>query len=618
MPFARLFILIGFIFLIPSGNSRAESDPAVSSPSSGGSPSEKAAAQHYVLQTSAPDHDDLAKTFRGVSLLQKLIDEPPDERIGLERRLAEDLVEARRVMQSQGYYDGVASGTIIETDPLTVDVRFEPGPRYTLGDSVIRTGSGDSPASGDDGKEGSGLPRHLGDVGLKTGSPAVAEEVLAAVDRVRDAFRNNGYPFVRIASSRYVLYRDRHILTSEITVDPGDFVRMGDVRIEGDPPVWDRYFEAQRNWRMGRPWDQSRADDYRTALGQGGLFQSVTVKPAEKDGADGNRAVVLETEMASPRTVSGSLRYDSEFGIGVQGGWENRNLTGRGDRLRLEAPIWSDSQRLTANYRLPFFPDARRNLLAEAEAANDHFDAYDQRSIQTGLGLERRLARSWWFNSWVRSEIGRQRDPDKDWVSFYLLGFPQTLTFDNSDDPLNATKGGKASLTLTPYAGSYNQSFTALKTRLDGVWYQSLADGDTLILASRAAVGSLTGVGTDDVPASVRFYSGGGGSVRGYDYQSIGPRDARKNPLGGSSFTEVGLETRWRWNEDWGMAAFIDGGSVLTDRLPRLGKDMRWGAGLGARMYTMIGPVRIDVATPLNPRPGDGKFFLYISIGQSF
>ena len=614
MYFVRLILFFGLVFLVSSGSGVAESGPA-----DGESRNEESATRRYVLQTNAPDHDDLAEAFRGVSLLQRLIGEPPDERIGLERRLAEDLVEAGRVMQSQGYYDGVASGKIVEGDPLTVEVSFAPGERYTLGDSAILFESDAAPAdSGDDAENAPKLPRHLDDVGLKTGSAAVAEDVLAAVDRIRDAFRNNGYPFAKIASSRYFLHRDQHILTSEITVDPGAFVRMGEVRIEGDPPVWDRYFEAQRNWRMGAPWDQSRADDYRAALGQGGLFQSVAVKPAEEDGADGNRAVVLETEMASPRTVSGSLRYDSEFGIGVQGGWEHRNLTDRGDRLRLEAPIWADSQRLTANYRLPFFPDAKRNLLAEAEIANDHFDAYDQRSIGTALGLEHRISRRWRFNSWVRSETGQQKDPDEDWQSFYLLGFPQTLAFDSSNDPLNATKGGKASLTLTPYVGSYNQEFTALKTRLDGAWYRSLASDDSLVLAMRAAAGSLTGVSTDDVPASVRFYSGGGGSVRGYDYQSIGPRDADKNPLGGSSFTEVGLETRWRWSESWGMAAFVDGGSVLNDRLPKPGKDMLWGAGLGARMYTMIGPVRIDVATPLNPRSGDGKFFLYISIGQSF
>mgnify|MGYP003607762620 CR=1 FL=1 len=130
--------------------------------------------------------------------------------------------------------------------------------------------------------------------------------------------------------------------------------------------------------------------------------------------------------------------------------------------------------------------------------------------------------------------------------------------------------------------------------------------------------GALAGADAPDVPPSVRFYSGGGGSVRGYSFQSLGPRNSNNDPLGGSSILEVGVEPRYKINEEWGVVAFVDGGMVYDNMNTKFGQDIQWGAGVGARFYTVIGPIRFDVATPLNPRSDDDPLQIYISIGQSF
>lgn len=574
--------------------------------------SERKPALSYTLDIASPEDESLIETFRGISLLERLKEEFPASMTGLERRLNDDLKQARRVLESSGYYDGVVNGTMEQADPIPIHIVFRPGTRYTIGPSEIRR------VDGADTTFTSGIPLRLDDIDLTEGAPARADDVLEAVARVRQQFRNSGYPHAQVVATRYVLYRDQRTLNAEIVVDPGEAVRFGNVMVKGNPPLWKRYFDAIKTWKKGRPWDQKRVEDYRAQLVQGGLFQSVDIQPGTETDEEGDRDVVVDVSMAPLRTIGGSLRYDTDFGFGVQGFWEHRNLTERGDKLRLEMPLWKDSQKFTANYRLPYFLRDDQNLLMKAEIVNETLDAYNQRSISGGIGLERRLSRRWWVSTWITGEVGDLKDPDESRQAYYLFGFPQTVRYDSTNSLLDATRGIRASLTVSPYIGSYDQEFLVLRPRLDLGVYQPVIGDDTLVLAARVAVGGMVGEKSNVVPASIRYYSGGGGSVRGFDYQSIGPRNDNNKPLGGASFNEISLEGRFRFNDTWGAAAFIDGGGVYEETAPQLGQDMRWGAGLGLRIYTMIGPVRIDVAAPLNKRDDDEDYQLYISIGQSF
>ena len=123
--------------------------------------------------------------------------------------------------------------------------------------------------------------------------------------------------------------------------------------------------------------------------------------------------------------------------------------------------------------------------------------------------------------------------------------------------------------------------------------------------------------GRDDITFDKRFYAGGGGSVRGYTYQSIGPRDAANRPLGGSSLVEGSIEWRQRLSENWGMAAFLDAGAVGEEARPDV-RQMRAGTGLGLRYLTAIGPLRFDLGLPLDRQKDDPSFAIYIGFGQAF
>jgi len=148
--------------------------------------------------------------------------------------------------------------------------------------------------------------------------------------------------------------------------------------------------------------------------------------------------------------------------------------------------------------------------------------------------------------------------------------------------------------------------------------YYSIDEAARIVLAGRAAVGSVSGAALDQIPANHRFYAGGGGSVRGYRYRSLSPLGPTGEVIGGRSLFEASFEARFKITDTIGLVPFLDMGSAFQSAYPDFKEQMRYAAGLGLRYYTAVGPIRLDVATPLNPRDGDKAWALYIGIGQAF
>ena len=373
-----------------------------------------------------------------------------------------------------------------------------------------------------------------------------------------------------------------------------------------------------RTWRIGRPWSQSRVEAFQDALRQSGLFQSIEVKPSETADVKGVRAIVTTLKGAPERTIGGALKYNSDFGPGVKGYWEHRNLTGRGDKLRVAAPLWQDMQELTVSYHLPFFLRDDQSFIAKAGVLHQDLDAYNLQSAAGSAGIERRFSRRWSGTAQVSAEGGSIKEPEKPRREYVMLGLPLGATYDNTNSLLDATKGQRLTASVAPYTGKFGSDFSVLRSRLDGQMFFPLVDEDRLVLALRGALGAVAGASAQQIPPSVRFYSGGGGSVRGYVYQSLGLRDDDDKPLGGNALVETSAEMRWKFTPEWGIVGFVDGGTAVDEPSKNPDMDMRWGAGVGVRYYTAIGPVRVDLATPLNPRDDDDPLQFYISIGQSF
>jgi translocation and assembly module TamA len=457
----------------------------------------------------------------------------------------------------------------------------------------------------------------LAQAGLRAGAPARADDVLAAVERLAAIWRDGGYPTAEISATRYSLDPAARTLLAEAALWPGPYATMGGVAQIGHAKIEDGYLEAHVNWLRGQPWSQSLAEGYRETLMRTGLFKSVEISPGLPDPA--GDPVMLDLDEAPARTVSGSVNYDSDFGPGIEVSWEHRNLTGWGDKLRFDLPIWADLAQIGASYRRPFFLSLRQNLILEAAALKENAEAYSLRSVSAAAGLERQFTRKIRGLFRLTLENGSLEEDPKPRADYLVLGLPVSMEWSDADSLLDATRGMRISVLVSPYQGRYHSDFSVLKFRVDASLYRPLLGRETLVLALRAAAGAITGSGPQALPSSLRFFAGGGKSIRGYEYQSIGPKNERGRPAGGAAVNEVGAELRWRFSGTMGVTAFIDGGNVYDEpSLSKTGRDFLWGGGLGFRYYSPIGPFRLDLATPLTPRDGDNALQIYLSIGQSF
>ena len=199
-------------------------------------------------------------------------------------------------------------------------------------------------------------------------------------------------------------------------------------------------------------------------------------------------------------------------------------------------------------------------------------------------------------------------------LTYFIGALPVQLGYDRSDDLLNPTKGFRANLRLSPEASLQGNLSPYVRGTFDLSGYYPVSDA--LVIAARTRLGTISGASRDQIAPSRRVYAGGGGSVRGFGYQELGPKDVNDDPVGGRSVNEFAVEGRYRFG-NYGVVAFVDAGQVYESAIPKF-SDIRYGVGLGGRFYTDFGPFRADIAMPINRQPGESKFTLYIGIGQAF
>ena len=444
--------------------------------------------------------------------------------------------------------------------------------------------------------------------------------------------RRRGYPLAQVSSQRYFLDLAARTLNAEIVVDTGPPALLGEIVVEGNKDVSTTYIRDRAPWKAGtEPWNESRVQDYVDELRGLGLFSMVrqrNIKDVPSPRKDG--MVILPVQLVvregPPRSVSAAARYETDSGIGVEGEWEHRNFFGNGEKLVVSLPITPEKQGLKASFEKPAFLDRDQKLVGEASLLQEFTDAYDRRGLRVGAGIERRLSPYWWVGVGASSDSGTLTEDDRTNEPYSFVGPHLRIVRDSRNNKINPKRGSVLEINSKPIFGYYDGFFTALGTEVEGMFYyapfrkgpnKGVID-DKLVLAARVRGGSMAGAEMNNLPSTLRYYAGGAGSVRGYSYQAIGPRNDKGDPSGGRSYQIVKLEARYKITDEIGIVPFLDGGMVYEDALPQVFGDMRWGAGLGLRYYTPIGPVRLDVATPLNPVDGDPLLQLYISIGQSF
>jgi translocation and assembly module TamA len=503
--------------------------------------------------------------------------------------------------------DDVPEGDV--SIPVTIEV--QPGPLYQLRE--IRVTGGEA------------LPGKL-QPELMPEAPARAADIIAERARILNAVLAQGFPFATVELEPALVDHEDKTVSVHYVVEPGQPAVIGDIAVKGLDRVDAEFVDR----RLARFEDKSYApaeiaglrDDLRSL----DVFESVKITPAENVDENGRLPVTIEVIERDRRFIGLGANYSTNDGAGAKAYWGHRNLFGGAERLRLDAEISGLGENeltepnygVSADFAKPDFLRQQQTLRSTLALRQEYdVETFDRKAATLSVGLERRLSEHLSISFGGQAEISEITD-DGVTRNFELFGPTGAINYDTSNDLLDPTEGVRLSLTGAAFPEYLGSSQDVFQTRATGsTYFDLLGDGD-LVLAGRLSVASVFGGSIEELPEDRLLYAGGGGSVRGYEFRSISPLEEDGDPTGGRSLVEGSIELRYRFLDNYGIVPFFDAGTVTEDVFPSFNEDVQYAAGLGFRYYSPIGPIRADVAVPLNPREDDEPVAFYISIGQSF
>lgn len=454
--------------------------------------------------------------------------------------------------------------------------------------------------------------------GLPTGSVARTDTIEQIDDLLVQSLRRQGHAFARSEGIDVLASREDADVELTFMLVPGPRVLLGALAVPDASDRDMRMVRTLKTWSDGDLYTPAIIDRLRTRLRSTGLYDGIGVTIDPAPGPDGLHTVTATLVEGRLRTFGAGLSASTTEGIGVDGYWERRNVTGRGDRFRLSSNVATLARDLTATYVRPNIGEYGRTLTLEAGVRGEETDAYDLQGVKVGASLAQPLTPQLTLSAGAEVDATKTLDRRAKIVGgvereLVTLAFPVGLTYSDVGDPLDPQSGLKlfAGAESGISFGDDTPGYT--RVHLTGSTYKAIAED--LIAAVRVEYGGFSG--SKAVPPDKLFFAGGGGTVRGFDYQSLSPQDSLGNLEGGRNLFAASGELRWRASERWGYVAFTDFGAAADDA-GALFSDAGVSAGLGVRYYPGFGPIRFDIATPLNRRDGDSPVQIYISIGQSF
>ena len=566
---------------------------------------------------------------RNASALVADQNEPASGAAGLLAKARGDYRRIIAALYNEGYYGGVvsirvggaeASGLppdINLPDPVDVSIIVDPGPLFRFDRVAI---ANQAPTTSDPYDQVE-LPVSEG---YGSGEIARSSVILRAEQLALEAWRQQGYAKAAIATREVVADHATNTVDVTITVNPGARAAFGPVSVSGAETLDPAFLARQTGLTVGEEYDPDELALAQKRLDRLEVFRTARLEAAESIGADGLLPYQLIVQELPGRRFGVGANYSTIDGLGLEAFHLWRNLFGQAERLRLDARVASigypvDTEQFDyffgGTFTKPgiFTPDT--DLIAAVSAERTIYPTYTETSASGRVGLTHVLTDQVTLEGGAQFEVNRFDDVfgTRD---FKTIGLYAGATLDFRNDPVDATQGWFSQVNLEPfYELNYNN--VAARLTAEGRTYFGFGEDDPYVLAARLKAGLVLGPSLAEIPPDKLFFAGGGGSVRGYGFKSIGVDDGSGTVTGGRYLLEGSLEARAKVTSDIGVVAFVDGGYVAADIFPAI-TDLRIGAGVGVRYYTGLGPLRLDVAVPVNKRAGDPDYAIYVGIGQAF
>lgn len=586
--------------------------------------------QHYAVEFEvAGDDEDLAKSLKNASSLWADREKPASGAAGLVVKARGDYRRLLNALYAKARYGGTISITIDAreaaglaadaafADPASVRVAVDPGPLFHFGQARILNPA-PPPTSRWDVVE---TPAHAG---FRAGEIARSGTILTAERLAVDAWRQQGFAKADAVERRVVAAHEANLVDATITLAPGRRAYYGAVGVEGTQRMDPAFVARQTGLVPGEEYDPDDIADAQERLARLGVFRAVAVKEAETIAPDGSLPIDVVVQERLPRRFGVGGSYSTVDGLGLEAFWLHRNLFGRAERLRLDGKVAGIGEtidpkkftyRLGATFTKPgvFTPDT--DFIASVVGDREVLDAYTRTGVSAETGFTHIFSKELKGRAFLNGGHARFEDAfgTRRFTTAGLLG---AMTYDTRDEPADATRGFFAEALVEPFY-EFEYGNAAARMTAEGRTYVPFGEEARIVAAGRLKLGMLFGPSIIETPPDKLFFAGGGGSVRGYAYRSIGV-ETPVGIVGGRSLIEASAELRVRVTDSIGVVGFADAAYVGADSIPEFSEDLKVGVGAGLRYLTGLGPIRLDVAVPLDPGPGDPDVALYVGIGQAF
>lgn len=455
------------------------------------------------------------------------------------------------------------------------------------------------------------------------GQPASTDVIRQTAETAVEAWRSEGHAKARVSEQRLVARHDQLRFSASLVLDPGPRLAFGTVGVTGNQDVRTRRILTIAGLEEGRTYDPAEIDRAVRRLRRTGSFRAVTIDEADTIGPGNTLPLTIEVVEQTPRRFGFGAEYSTVEGVGLTAFWLHRNLLGGAERFRVDGGVsglggetGGTDYGFAVRYERPATPRADVDLFSSLEFEKlDEPDfksetssftlgftryATDELVVDFGLG---------YLYSDVTDAFGRQ--------TYSLLTLPLGATYERRDNPIDPKDGYFVDLEVTPFH-ALSGTTDGGRIALDARGYESFGVDNRLTFAARVQLGALFGPSLAESPPIYRFFSGGGGTVRGQDYQSLAIDLGGGRRVGGRSFLGLSGEVRQQVTEQIQVVGFADWGYIGDEAFPDFSDETHSGAGLGLRYDTGIGPIRLDIAKPLSGNTPASSFYIYIGIGQAF
>ncbi|QKG72618.1 BamA/TamA family outer membrane protein [Erythrobacter mangrovi] len=574
------------------------------------------------------DREEFVARFTALSTIEQL--EDGEENVAqLAARARQDEELLGNLLRVYGFYDGRILRTISSREATEDNVserprvRFDviPGTRYRFG--AIDLGQLDAALD---------AAALRGRFAVASGDFLQSDRIVAERFNLDWALGETGYPFAEIDEPELLIDHEREEGDLAMPVRPNGKYVFGEV-VSSDPAfLSSRHLANIARFEAGEVYKRSLDFDLRRAVTATGLVSTVSVTPREVTPPQGDEpgvvAMDVTMERAKLRTIAGAIGYGSEEGVRVEASWEHRNLFPPEGALRIRGIVGTQEQLAGVTFRRNNLGGRDKVLTLDAYASSVSTTAYEADTVALTGSYERlsnllfQKPLSWGVGAELLATDERNRvigGVERPRQTYFIASLFGRATLDSSDSLLDPTRGFRLSAYLAPETSrSSGQQYTYLRNQFDVSFYQSV--GEKTVLAARGRFASIQGAPLFAVAPSRRLYAGGGSSVRGYGYQSVGPKNDFLEATGGRSLVEASVEARIGTGLFGGalsVVPFFDLGAVSIDSTPDF-RFVKYGAGLGFRYATGFGPIRLDLGVPINPDPEDSSFAVYVSLGQAF